>query len=123
MAYHVLIVDDSQAMHAFVRRVIEISGFDSPACFEGRQRLFAVHSRHMEIRQDGVHPIGAQAIQGFLPGADDFEGRHPRQHRTAAIAGCTRLYHEVADGRAESTVDPTSHAVEAPGGVLVAHSA
>jgi two-component system chemotaxis response regulator CheY len=34
MAYRVLIVDDSPAMRAFVRRVMELSGFDLSACFE-----------------------------------------------------------------------------------------
>jgi len=34
MAYRVLIVDDSPAMRAFVRRVIGLSGFDLAACFE-----------------------------------------------------------------------------------------
>ena len=34
MAYRVLIVDDSPAMRTFVRRVVEISGFDLVACFE-----------------------------------------------------------------------------------------
>ncbi|HEY2018388.1 MAG TPA: response regulator [Bryobacteraceae bacterium] len=34
MAYRVLIVDDSPAMRAFVRRVIELSGFELSTCFE-----------------------------------------------------------------------------------------
>jgi two-component system chemotaxis response regulator CheY len=34
MAYRVLIVDDSPAMRAFVRRVIQLSGFELAACFE-----------------------------------------------------------------------------------------
>ncbi len=34
MAYRVLITDDSPAMRTFVRRVIELSGFDLAACFE-----------------------------------------------------------------------------------------
>ena len=34
MAYRLLIVDDSPAMRAFVRRVIGLSGFDLAACFE-----------------------------------------------------------------------------------------
>ena len=42
MAYRVLIVDDSPAMRSFVRRVIELSGFELSACFEasnGREAL------------------------------------------------------------------------------------
>ena len=34
MAYRVLIVDDSPAMRTFIRRVIEISGFELSAVFE-----------------------------------------------------------------------------------------
>ncbi len=34
MAYRILIVDDSPAMRAFVRRVVDLSGFDVSACFE-----------------------------------------------------------------------------------------
>jgi len=34
MAYRVLIVDDSPAMRAFVRRVISMSGFEMSNCFE-----------------------------------------------------------------------------------------
>jgi two-component system, chemotaxis family, chemotaxis protein CheY len=34
MAYRVLIVDDSPAMRAFVRRVMEVSGFELASCFE-----------------------------------------------------------------------------------------
>ena len=34
MAYRILIVDDSPAMRAFVRRVIALSGFDASTCLE-----------------------------------------------------------------------------------------
>ena len=34
MAYRILIVDDSPAMRAFVRRVIGLSGFDASLCLE-----------------------------------------------------------------------------------------
>jgi|WetSurMetagenome_2_1015567.scaffolds.fasta_scaffold431155_2 two-component system, chemotaxis family, chemotaxis protein CheY len=34
MAYRVLIVDDSPTMRSFIRRVIEISGFDCGLCLE-----------------------------------------------------------------------------------------
>jgi two-component system, chemotaxis family, chemotaxis protein CheY len=34
MAYRILIVDDSPAMRAFVKRVMEISGFDLESCLE-----------------------------------------------------------------------------------------
>ncbi len=42
MAYRVLIVDDSPAMRTFVRRVMNLSGFELSACFEasnGREAL------------------------------------------------------------------------------------
>ena len=42
MAYRVLIVDDSPAMRAFVRRVIQLSGFELSTCFtasNGREAL------------------------------------------------------------------------------------
>jgi two-component system chemotaxis response regulator CheY len=34
MAYRVLIVDDSPAMRSFIRRVIQVSGFDCGTCLE-----------------------------------------------------------------------------------------
>jgi two-component system chemotaxis response regulator CheY len=34
MAYRILIVDDSPAMRSFIKRVMEISGFDLSNCFE-----------------------------------------------------------------------------------------
>jgi two-component system, chemotaxis family, chemotaxis protein CheY len=34
MAYRVLIVDDSPAMRTFVRRIMEVSGFELAACHE-----------------------------------------------------------------------------------------
>jgi two-component system chemotaxis response regulator CheY len=42
MAYRILIVDDSPVMRAFVRRVIELSGFELSACLQasnGREAL------------------------------------------------------------------------------------
>ena len=52
MAYRVLIVDDSPAMRAFVRRVIEMSGFDLIACFEagdGRDALQVLRSEWVDV--------------------------------------------------------------------------
>ncbi|HEY7392073.1 MAG TPA: response regulator [Bryobacteraceae bacterium] len=42
MAYRVLIVDDSPAMRAFVRRVMEVSGFDLASCFEASNGVQAL---------------------------------------------------------------------------------
>ncbi len=42
MSYRILIVDDSPAMRAFVRRVVDLSGFDASQCLEagnGREAL------------------------------------------------------------------------------------
>jgi two-component system, chemotaxis family, chemotaxis protein CheY len=42
MAYRVLIVDDSPAMRTFVRRVMEVSGFDLADCLEASNGLQAL---------------------------------------------------------------------------------
>jgi len=42
VAYRVLIVDDSPAMRAFVRRVMEISGFELAACLEASNGIQAL---------------------------------------------------------------------------------
>lgn len=42
MAYRVLIVDDSPAMRAFVRRVMEISGFELSTCLEAANGIEAL---------------------------------------------------------------------------------
>jgi two-component system, chemotaxis family, chemotaxis protein CheY len=52
MAYRVLIVDDSPAMRAFVRRVIQISGFEMAICFEawdGEEALRLVRTEWVDI--------------------------------------------------------------------------
>jgi two-component system, chemotaxis family, chemotaxis protein CheY len=48
MAYCVLIVDDSPAMRAFVRRVMDLSGFELSACLEAAngQEALAVLRGH-----------------------------------------------------------------------------
>jgi two-component system chemotaxis response regulator CheY len=51
MAYRVLIVDDSPAMRVFVRRVIELSGFELAACFEasnGQEALDVLSSEWVD---------------------------------------------------------------------------
>jgi len=42
MAYRVLIVDDSPAMRTFVRRVIDMSGFELSDCFEASNGVEAL---------------------------------------------------------------------------------
>ena len=50
MAYRVLIVDDSPAMRAFVRRVMEISGFDLAACLEAANGVQALEVLVLRLR-------------------------------------------------------------------------
>lgn len=42
MAYRILIVDDSPAMRAFVRRVIDLSGFELSTCLEASNGIEAL---------------------------------------------------------------------------------
>src|SRR6267142_2148250 len=51
MAYRVLIADDSPVMRSFVRRVIELSGFDLSECFEannGQEALALLRSEWVD---------------------------------------------------------------------------
>jgi two-component system, chemotaxis family, chemotaxis protein CheY len=51
MAYRVLITDDSPAMRSFVRRVIELSGFELSHCFEagdGEEALSVLRSEWVD---------------------------------------------------------------------------
>jgi len=51
MAYRVLIVDDSPAMRTFVRRVIDLSGFELSECFEasnGGEALDVLHNEWVD---------------------------------------------------------------------------
>jgi two-component system chemotaxis response regulator CheY len=48
MAYRVLIVDDSPAMRSFVRRVIDLSGFELSECYEASNGGEALDLLHHE---------------------------------------------------------------------------
>ena len=48
MSYRVLIVDDSPAMRSFIRRVIQISGFDCDLCLEANNGEEALHILEVE---------------------------------------------------------------------------
>ncbi len=51
MAFRVLIVDDSPAMRSFVRRIIELSGFDAGQCLEaanGEEALALLESEWVD---------------------------------------------------------------------------
>jgi two-component system chemotaxis response regulator CheY len=52
MAYNVLIVDDSRAMRSFVRRVMDLSGFDVGKCLEagnGREALDLLREERVDL--------------------------------------------------------------------------
>jgi two-component system chemotaxis response regulator CheY len=52
MSFTVLIVDDSPAMRAFVKRVMTLSGFDMGTCLEaanGREALDALRSEWVDV--------------------------------------------------------------------------
>ena len=66
MSYRVLIVDDSPAMRAFVRRVIELSGFDLAACFEAGNGQEAL----ARLRADWVDAILTDINMPIMDGED-----------------------------------------------------
>lgn len=52
MAISVLIVDDSPAMRAFIRRVLEVSGLEIEPCFEagdGQEALEILQNRQVDV--------------------------------------------------------------------------
>jgi two-component system, chemotaxis family, chemotaxis protein CheY len=52
MAFTVLIVDDSPAMRSFVKRVLEMSGFDMGTCFEagnGKEALDLIKNEWVDV--------------------------------------------------------------------------
>ena len=66
MAYRVLIVDDSPAMRAFVRRVIEMSGFDLSACLEagdGREALDRLRTEWVDAILTDINMPGMDGEQ------------------------------------------------------------
>lgn len=66
MAYRVLIVDDSPAMRAFVRRVMEMSGFDLAACFEagdGREALDRLRAHWVDAILTDINMPGMDGEQ------------------------------------------------------------
>jgi len=51
VSYRILIVDDSRAMRLFVRRVVELSGFDASSCIEasnGAEALSVLESEWVD---------------------------------------------------------------------------
>lgn len=77
MAYRILIVDDSPAMRSFVRRVIDLSGFDAALCVEASNGQEALKALRMEWVDailtdinmpimDGEELLRTLAADGFL---------------------------------------------------------
>lgn len=83
MAYRLLIVDDSPVMRAFVRRVIQMSGFDLSCCFEagdGREALGILRDQWVDAiltdinmpRMDGEELLRALSGDEMLRGIPVF---------------------------------------------------
>lgn len=81
MAYRILIVDDSPAMRAFVRRIIEVSGIETSLCAEasnGEEALGVLRQQWMDaILTDINMPVmdGEELIRRLA--ADDLLGSIP----------------------------------------------
>ena len=100
MAYRVLIADDSPVMRSFVRRVIELSGFELSACFEADngEEALAVLRRGVGGRDPDRHqhagdgwrgvpaPPGGRRHAAIHSGDRDFH----RCHRATGSIGCWR---------------------------------
>jgi CheY-like chemotaxis protein len=103
MAYRVLITDDSPAMRSFVRRVIELSGFELSACYEagdGAEALAVLKNEWVDAiltdinmpdgREEFLRRLAVIIICGI--GDRDFQCR-----RTTSLdcgAGGARLCHQ-----------------------------
>jgi two-component system, chemotaxis family, chemotaxis protein CheY len=100
MAYRLLIVDDSPAMRAFVRRVIGLSGFDLAACFEasnGQEALDLLRSEWVDAiltdinmpRMDGeefLRRLAADEVYRSIPAiVISTDATHHRKERLLAI--------------------------------------
>ncbi len=64
MAYRVLIVDDSKAMRTFVRRVVELSGFELAACFQAAHGGEALEVLRKEWVDIVLTDINMPAVDG-----------------------------------------------------------
>jgi two-component system, chemotaxis family, chemotaxis protein CheY len=77
MAFTVLIVDDSPAMRSFVKRVLEMSGFDMGTCFEagnGREALDLIKNEWVDVILTDINmPVmnGQEFVQN-LAAEDSF---------------------------------------------------
>jgi two-component system, chemotaxis family, chemotaxis protein CheY len=100
MAYRLLIVDDSPAMRAFVRRVIGLSGFDMTACFEasnGREALELLRREWVDViltdinmpcmdGEEFMQQLAANEVLRSIPAiVISTDGTHHRKQRLLAI--------------------------------------
>jgi two-component system, chemotaxis family, chemotaxis protein CheY len=100
MAYRLLIVDDSPAMRAFVRRVIGLSGFDMTACFEasnGQEALELLRREWVEAiltdinmpcmdGEEFLRQLAANEVLRSIPViVISTDGTHHRKQRLLAI--------------------------------------
>jgi two-component system, chemotaxis family, chemotaxis protein CheY len=100
MAYRLLIVDDSPAMRAFVRRVIGLSGFDMTACFEasnGREALELLRREWVDViltdinmpcmdGEEFLQQLAANEVLRSIPAiVISTDGTHHRKQRLLAI--------------------------------------
>lgn len=66
MAYRVLIVDDSPSMRSFIRRVIEISGFDCGLCLEaanGEEALAMLNREWVDLILTDINMPGMDGAE------------------------------------------------------------
>ena len=64
MAYRVLIVDDSPAMRSFVRRVMDLSGFELSTCFEASNGQEALDLLRLEWVDAILTDINMPVVDG-----------------------------------------------------------
>ena len=64
MAYRILIVDDSPAMRAFVRRVLDLSGFEASLCVEAANGAEALRFLRAEWMDAIVTDINMPVMDG-----------------------------------------------------------
>jgi two-component system chemotaxis response regulator CheY len=66
MAYRILIVDDSPSMRAFIRRVIQVSGFDCSTCLEasnGQEALDVLSREWVDLILTDVNMPAMDGVQ------------------------------------------------------------
>src|SRR5438128_1117754 len=108
MAYRVLIADDSPVMRSFVRRVIELSGFELSDCFEvnnGDEALALLRTEWVDAILtdinmpvvDGEEFVRRRAAEDRIPsvpaivvGCEDSDRHHHPVRRRRALGQMTK---------------------------------